>query len=728
MTNVQNSRNKSSQDDEIDLHQLWDVLNFNKYKIIAAGGVGLALAVVYLVLATPVYKATALVQVNSGNSSSIFGDAAGAAGLLGGGGSKSDIEVSLVKSRMVLGKTVEELGTDLNISYDELPLIGQLSRKKIAVDKALLVDVLDVPHNLLNHELVLEKIDDKRVAIYVPESEDGSIGKTTIEAQVGILKEVNGIKVKIRSIDAKIGQKFILVKQSKLSAIESIKSNLTVNDVGRDTGVLSFTYEGESPERIQEILNSVVDYYAQQDQEFGIVSAGKSLSFIEKQLPITKASLQEAEDKLNEFRQKNATIDLTAEAQSILQNLTKIEADLTLLSTKEAELAELFTKEHPNYQALIEQRKILNESKKDLTKRVSALPQLQQDIIRLRRDVEIEQAVYMQLLNKQQEFSIMQASNSGKVRVVDRAVTLEEPIKPKKPLVLFLLTLGMASLASLYFILKSLLNRTITDSQTFTKLGVDALASIPLSLVQKTKDSIFIKTTQNKKSARTDYLLAKEMPTDPAVEAIRGLRTSLYFMVMEAKNNILMISGATSGLGKSFVSLNLAVVMAQSAKKVLIIDADMRNGYLHEMLHKPLDIGFSEILAGQQGLKDSIRKTEVSGLDMISRGAIPSNPAELLMSSDLNSIFREVMGEYDYIILDVPPIMAVTDAAIMGQYAGTTLMVARYGVTTEQDVENTVVRFANSNVVVKGVIFNGVEKSASNQYVYEAYNNYQSRV
>ena len=191
------------------------------------------------------------------------------------------------------------------------------------------------------------------------------------------------------------------------------------------------------------------------------------------------------------------------------------------------------------------------------------------------------------------------------------------------------------------------------------------LASIPFSLVQKNKDGLFVKTSK-KKNVRSDFLLAQNLPTDPAVEAIRALRTSVYFTLMEAKNNVLMISGATSGVGKSFVSINLAVVMAQSAKKVLLVDSDMRKGYVHEMLHQSIGLGLSDVLSRNMSLNEVICTTEIEGLDFISRGVVPANPAELLIKADLKELLEEVSGQYDYVILDAPPIMAVTDAAILG--------------------------------------------------------------
>ena len=711
-------KNQGPKDDEIDLRQLWDVLSFNKYKIIASGSVGLLLAMVYLIVTSPVYEANALVQVEADKQNQILGDMQS---LLGGASTKSDAEINLARSRMVLGRTVENLKTDEVITYKTLPVIGLFSQPEVKASSALGVNVFSVTPDYENEIFILTYHGGDKYTILVPEVKKKAA--IAIDGEVGKLISYNGILLNVKNIKSASGQNFQLIKQSKLKAIEEIKNNLSIGDVGKDTGILAFNFVGTDKEKIQIVLNSVVRNYEHQDKEFGVLSAGRSLDFIEKQLPVIKASLRESEDKLNEFRHKNATLDLSLEAQSVMQNLTKIESELTSIDTKEAEVSELFTKDHPSYQALIEKKKVLQKAKDDLVKRVAAMPQLQQDVIRLTRDVEIEQQVYMQLLNKQQEFSIMKASNAGNVRIVDTAVTLEEPIKPKKPLILLLLTMGFAAIATLYFIIKSLFNRGVNGTEAFDQIGVDVLASIPLSLVQKNKDGLFVKTNK-KKNASTDFLLAQNLPTDPAVEAIRALRTSVYFTLMDAKNNVLMVSGATSSVGKSFVSTNLAVVMAQSAKKVLLVDSDMRKGYVHEMLHQPIGSGLSDVLSGAMSFNEAIRTTEIEGLDFVSRGDVPVNPAELLMKANLETLLAEVSGRYDYVILDAPPIMAVTDAAILGQQAGTTIIVARYGLTTEQDIENCIVRFANSNVVVKGAILNGVEKSANNYYAYEAYNSY----
>ena len=454
MANSENTRQKPQpKDDEIDLRQIWDVLSFNKYKIIASGGVGLLLALVYVLVASPVYEANALVQIETNKQNNILGDAQALLG--GGGGSKSDAEINLARSRMVLGRTVDEVKSDVVIAYKQMPIIGPVfSSKEVKAEEALKINVFSVPDDLYNKNLELVYQGNKKFTLIIPEIK--KLPEVRVDGEVGKLLSYNGLLFNLQSITAESGDGFTITKLSKLKAIDTIKDGLSIGDVGKDTGILTFNFVGTDKEKIQLLLNSVIKNYEHQNKEFEVLSAGRSLEFIDKQLPVTKDSLRQAEDLLNEFRHKNATLDLSLEAQSVMQNLTKIEAELTTVDTKEAEISELFTKDHPNYQALIEQKKVLQKAKADLVKRVASMPQLQQDVIRLTRDVEIEQQVYMQLLNKQQEFSIMKASNAGRVRIVDAAVTFEEPIKPKKSLIILMLTAGFAALAALYFIIKSL--------------------------------------------------------------------------------------------------------------------------------------------------------------------------------------------------------------------------------------------------------------------------------
>jgi tyrosine-protein kinase Etk/Wzc len=220
-------------------------------------------------------------------------------------------------------------------------------------------------------------------------------------------------------------------------------------------------------------------------------------------------------------------------------------------------------------------------------------------------------------------------------------------------------------------------------------------------------------------------LLAVDNPADLTIESIRSLRTSLHFAMLEAKNNIITISGPSPEVGKSFVSANLAAILAQGGQKVLIVDADMRKGYLNHWFNLQWDDGLSDFLSGKIKLAQVIKSTGVDNLDIITRGMVPPNPSELLMQPRFSQLIEQVKGQYDFVIIDTPPILAVTDPAIVAAHTGTTLLVTRFGKNPIREIEYTRNRFEQNGIEVKGVIFNGVEKKSSNAYGYYGYYNYE---
>jgi len=194
---------------------------------------------------------------------------------------------------------------------------------------------------------------------------------------------------------------------------------------------------------------------------------------------------------------------------------------------------------------------------------------------------------------------------------------------------------------------------------------------------------------------------------------------------MEAKNNVIAISGPSPGVGKSFISVNLATVLAQSSKKVLIIDADMRKGYLQKAFNEKWENGLSDFLSGRLELKNVIKQTKVENLHLITRGQIPPNPSELLMHERFSKLIETIKEHYDIVIIDTPPILAVTDPAIVSAHAGSTLLVTRFGQNHIRELDLTRNRFEQNGIDVKGVVFNGVLKKASNAYGYYGYYNYE---
>ncbi len=403
----------------------------------------------------------------------------------------------------------------------------------------------------------------------------------------------------------------------------------------------------------------------------------------------------------------------------MLDSMVNIDAQLNELTFKEAEISKLYTKRHPAYRTLLEKRQTLEEEKAKLNGRVTAMPKTQQEILRLTRDVESGQQVYMQLLNKQQELKITEASTVGDVRIVDPAITQPGVLKPKKALIILgSIILGLM-LSIVGVLLRSLFNRGIESPQVLEEHGINVYASIPLSEWQKSRDSV--KTTNGVKRYKQSQLLAVGNPTDLAIEAIRSLRTSLHFAMMQASNNVLMLTGVSPSIGKTFVCANLAAVVSQTNKRVLLIDCDMRKGYTHELLGTNNVNGLSDILLGKGDISQSAKPTSVPNFDLVSRGQVPPNPSELLMSERFTQLVKWASENYDLVLIDTPPILAVTDAAIVGRHAGTTLMVARYAVNTLKEVETSLSRFEQNGIPVKGVILNSIFRRATGYQDYGYY-------
>ncbi|PJR53740.1 tyrosine-protein kinase [Klebsiella sp. G-Nf4] len=709
-----NKKTTVTESDDIDLGKLVGELIDHRKLIISITALFTLIAIIYALFATPVYQADAMVQVEEKQANAILSNLSQ---MLPDSQPQSAPEIALLQSRMILGKTVDDLNLQTLVSEKYFPLFGE-GWAKLTGQNSHSISVSRFYVGEKDHN------DETDVILTVLGSKNYSITGENFELKgtVGELVEGNGVSVKIDEIDAPIGTKFKISSITKLKAISDLQKIFSVADQGKDTGILSLTITGEDPVLIKKILNSISENYLAQNIARQAAQDQKSLEFLNQQLPKVRSDLDNAEDRLNAYRRQNDSVDLSLEAKSVLDQIVNVDNQLNELTFRESEISQLYTKEHPTYKALLEKRKTLQDEKGKLNKRVSSMPETQQEILRLSRDVESGRAVYMQLLNRQQELNIAKSSAIGNVRIIDSAVTQPKPVKPKKVLIV-IVGLVLGCFVSIGFVLfRVFLRRGIESPEQLEELGINVYASIPVA--EAVAEKALQKSSWKRKSVEEySSFLAIDNPADLAIEAIRGLRTSLHFAMMEARNNVLMISGASPNAGKTFVSTNLAAVIAQTGKKVLLIDTDMRKGYTHRLFNVSNDNGLSDVLSGKIKIENAVKPVKDIGLDFISRGMVPPNPAELLMHRRFGELIEWASKNYDIIVLDTPPILAVTDAAVIGNYAGTTLLVARFEQNTVKEIEVSFKRFDQSGVAVKGCILNGVVKKASSYYGY-GYNHY----
>ena len=724
---------QDNDDDEIDLMVLLGTLIDHKWLIAGITVVFMAVGAVYAVLATPVYQATALIQVEAKKNDMLgFSDVS----TMLGKESPSATEIELIKSRITIGTAVDNLKLDLEVEPNRFPLIGDFIARRFKADventvaspwfgmnsfawggEILTVSELELPQELLDEELTLVT---GEAGNYTLLDEDDNL---LVKGQVGQAYDQNGIKLLVDALQANPGTTFSIVRVRRLTSILNYQQVLDVAERGKESGMIGLALESTDPAKAIQILNEIAKLYVRQNIERTSAEAAQSLEFLKDQLPQVRKDLEKAETALNQFQIRSKSIDISLEAKAILDQIVALDTNISVLKLQQAEMDRKFTRQHPAYRALLSQLGELTGKQNRLAKKVEALPSTQQELLSLTRDLKVSTEIYTQLLNKSQELDVMRAGTVGNARLIDTAdVDLRYPVKPKKTLIVLIATLLGGFLAVALVLFRKALNRGVENPDEIEKLGLPVYAAIPFSSLQKVEEDKIVGARG--RANKVAPLLATSNPTDLAIEGLRSLRTSLHFAMLEAENNRLMISGPSPKVGKTFVSANLAAVVAQSGQRVLLVDVDMRKGYLHKVLGIPVENGLSDLLATRCDLATAIHKTAIENLDIVSRGQIPPNPSELLMHSNFSAFLEQVSALYDLVILDTPPFLAVTDAAIVGRQSGTSLIVTRFELNPAREIELTMRRFAQNGIELKGAIFNGVEKRASAKYGYGAYGYY----
>nr|WP_171334091.1 polysaccharide biosynthesis tyrosine autokinase [Acinetobacter tandoii] len=705
-------------EDTIDLKELFFSL-IAQWKLIALCIIlSLVCALLYLRTTQDIYAVDALIQVEDSKG-------AGTAALLGNLSAMVDqkspaqAEIEILRSRLVLGQVIQQLHLDFSISSTDDTVLHRLLNQDTFQteyqpqsvtfhnnEQSFQIRKFNIPAKYLNQPLLLS-FENKQFTL-TDQKTDEVIFKGTLNQSNSVLGSWN---IDIFSRDT-LNSSYNVQKMSLPAAVDSILDNYSVAEKGKLTGVLGLNYQGSDKEHITKVLNSILAAYSKQNIERRSAETAQTLKFLDEQLPELKQQLDVAEREFNKFREQYNTVDVTKESELYLTQSINLETQKIALEQKQAELSEKYTAEHPAIQQIDAQLAAINSKIKELNATLKQLPDLQRRYLQLYREVEVKQQLYTTLLNSYQQLRIAKAGEIGNVRIVDTAVLPIEPIKPKKLLVLLLSIFVGGFIGVLVALMRNMLRTGIKDSgQIETELDLPVYATVPRSPIQESRINII-------KKKKHIPILAVKNSDDIAIESLRSMRTAIHFALNNARNNVIMISGPAPELGKSFVSTNLAVILAQSNKRVLLIDADLRRGYLHKYFHQDNQKGLAEYLNGQQSLDQILKSTEVENLSVITRGKSPANPSELLSTARFKDLLEQLSTQFDHIIVDTPPILAVTDGIIISQYAGVNLVIARYGKTQIKELELVVNRFEQASVKVTGIILNDIQRTAGSSYGY----------
>jgi tyrosine-protein kinase Etk/Wzc len=538
------------------------------------------------------------------------------------------------------------------------------------------------------------------------------------------------IEIRVNRVGARPGAEFMLVRQPRLVAIEKLQRNMEVQERGRQSGIISVSLEDSDPARATGILQQVARQYLGQNELRISEGAEKQLAFLNRQLPELRQAVERSEQLYNEARNRRGTIDIGEEARGLLQLSIVNKTTMMELDQKKAELATRYQPEHPLLQGVNEKIRLVNREIGQVNAKIKRLPQVEQEIVRLQRDLNVNTEVYTNVMNAAQQLRLASASKVGNIRLLDAPETPVKPVKPRKAIVVFSAAVIGVLLGLLVALMrKGLRGRVYSPGEIEQELGLPVSGIILHSSKRK---GLFSRLGAN---GNQDELLPRDAHGDGAVEGLRRLQSYLHSVAPQSlrdaandvdlpgapamRNAIILVAGPTPGVGKSFVSSNFAVVLSTSGKKVLLIDADLRTGGLHRQFGLERGKGLAEAILGAVPLEDTIHRGVFPNLDFMSTGRLSPMPTELLSSRNLGSLLASLASRYDAVVIDTAPVLAVADTLIIAPYADILFNVVRSGVTTINEIDEVDKQLRRAGGRPGTVIYNDM-KSRQSHYGYSS--------
>lgn len=674
-------------------------------------------ALLYALVAKPVFEANLMIHVEEESPNASKNILSEASSLFET--KKAAIaEMELLRSRMVVSRAVDNLQLYIDVRPKYFPIAGfwfasrngkRLSEPGLfgyggyvwGAEKAE-VSLFDVPDAWLGRDFTLTALGNGRFRFAGAGQHivfDGAAGlRYRVPTPAGV------IELKVDRLSANAGARFALRRMSRLAMIEAIQNALVISEQGKQSGIIEVKLQGESARRTYSVLSEIGREYMRQNLARKTEEAEKSLAFLNQQLPILKRQLELAEDRYNQFRNAHGTVDLQEEARMSLAQVAAARTRRIELMQKKAELLGRFTEDHPVVAAINRQRREVDGEIDEINARIKALPVLEQDETRLTRDIKVNTDLYTALSNTAQQLRLISVGRVSNVRMVDAPVPPEKPIKPNRPLIVALAVVTGACLGVLIAFTRKAMRGGIDDPQQIERLlrARVVYATIPHSSNQ---DRLMRKA---KGDSAALPLLATIVPDDPAVESLRILRTTLQYSMPHFRNNIVMFAGPTHNIGKTFVTVNFAAVMAASGKRVLLIDADFRSGHLHRCFGVGREQGLSKAISGVARVDDIIHHSVIDNLDFIPTGELLPNRYDCLLHANLSNALETLRTNYDVVLIDTPPLLLAADALIIGNLAGAIFLLARANVTTDAEITESVKRLNHAGLSPQGVLFNNM--------------------
>lgn len=713
-----------TEEEDVVLGQLLQVIIDDIWWLIAIAAAIVAMAVFYCYIAKPVYSADAHVRVEQSDSTSqaLTQTQTGATITSGSSSLPTDAEIEIIKSRGVVAPVVQQCKLNFSVSPKTLPLLGSFAARLASPGQPARpwfglgsyawggevadVDSVEVAPALEGQRMTMTALGNDRYRLQAPN------GTELLTGEVGQPAQGGGVSILVSKLVARPGTQFNVMRANDLDAITAFQSAIQVTEQGKSTGVIQISLENGDPARAAMIANALAQSYLREHIATKQADASKMLDFLQSEEPRLKSDLERAEAALTAYQSKSGSINASDEAKVYLEGSVQYEQQISATRLQIAGLQQRYGEDHPLLKAAREQLAELEAQRTKYSDRFRDLPATEVKAVQLQRDAKVAEDIYVLLLNRVQELSVQKAGTGGNVHIVDAALRPGAPIKPKKTLIVSAAAILGLIVGTGFVFLRRNMFKGIDDPE-----HIERAFHLPVyGLVPMSAQQAVIEQAVERGGDRQRAVLATARPKDVCIESLRSLRTSIQFTLLDARNRVIVLTGPMPGVGKSFLTVNLGVLLAHSGKRVLMIDGDMRRGALERHIGGPQENGLSELLSGQISLEEAIRPTDVESLNFISCGRRPPNPSELLMSPRLPQYLEGLAKRYDVVLIDTPPVLAVTDASIIGGYAGSTFFVMRSGMHSEGEIGDALKRLKVAGVHVQGGIFNAMPARARGGY------------
>lgn len=550
----------------------------------------------------------------------------------------------------------------------------------------------------------------------------------------------------------------------------AIQNKLEVSSVNKNADLIQLGITGQVPAKAIAYLNELSQVYIEYGLQKKNQISDNTIRFIDNQLKDIVDTLQSTSDQFTEYRSNNKVFDLGTEASLVAEKLSELDSKrsvakmqleyyqnlqkyiqeegdmknmvipsvvgisdqglnsmivkLSELSSKKEALSYSMHSKNPGVQMIDKEIEYIQKSLKEnlgnlvfnaknelksldediaeVNKQLALYPQTEQDMINIKRMVDLNNELYNFLLQRRAEAQITKASNVPDIDILDKArFATSEKIGPRKKLILLIGLMAGLAIPFLIILIKDFLDETIEDKEEVEKLS---------------SHTVVADITHNKFKQMVPVI---DYPRSILAESFRELRTSLEYLSLNEQNRVIGIHSMIPGEGKSFVSANLASIIAINNLKVVLVCADMRKPMIHKYFELNNHIGLSTYLIGKHSIDDILKPTRLDNMQVITAGEIPPNPVELLGSAQFKTLIDELKQRYDVILIDNSPLTLVTDGAITSKYTSSNLFIARHKYSTKGAMEmlkNTVKKNKMRNV---GIVLNDINPKKLGNYAYK---------